>query len=693
MLLFGALLLNITLFLPWLGLPPTRFGFYHQVDPVICGLWAIGGLAGLWVSWFARVRQKMAKRVLQRPAVWGPLLLAVASVVLGVFHTLPLRDWTGSGQMAEGVLTFLSTAFLSFMVVTLFLYKTYRQSLFWSALISSLVLSILTFIGSQNSIFMELRFWEWAPFFFADYLGFVLFGVLGIYLAVRESLPCKRMITVFVIIYLAFVAWISMSSTVKYGLVSSIFFVSFVYFFPTKNKRGLSALGLISICLAITLSMLYYDSIQPLLPEGYSKNTSLISRMYLLKMTILKYGQSVFNIDMLKSIFFGGGWGSYGNDIVSSLFLVKNVSSFKGDVWTPSWEFLERDLMHTHNVLGEHFSALGLAGVLLFLITRWYLVKSLNRSYFYFSFFTLLMLQLMNIMWFQLPNTLPFTIIAVAALCHQSTRSSRIGGIAPSLFVPQWIWKALAVPALVMLVFSVTHGVNAYLMTKKLSLTSQKDLLITMHDYLKFTNILKKYDASIGAQRLVNYARGITTETLRAIEKHDELDSDALLESVIQVANNLASMVSAKGNNLSLIVAMNIYGEVASNPKWSVWFFSDISHFNHWQSLATQLMDNLPSRSDILIPFLSTLSARGKNDVCLAYSKRILRYSEKNPIGLWFAGLSLLQEKESAMRGIYLLQRSVKQGIGRFMPIPELETSRLLEVPVQTEMTVSRALG
>ena len=45
---FTILLFTLTLYVPFLGLPPFRYGWYTQLELLTAGFWCMGGLAALW---------------------------------------------------------------------------------------------------------------------------------------------------------------------------------------------------------------------------------------------------------------------------------------------------------------------------------------------------------------------------------------------------------------------------------------------------------------------------------------------------------------------------------------------------------------------------------------------------------------------------------------------------------------------
>jgi len=88
----------------------------------------------------------------------------------------------------------------------------------------------------------------------------------------------------------------------------------------------------------------------------------------------------------------------------------------------------------------------------------------------------------------------------------------------------------------------------------------------------------------------------------------------------------------------------------------------------------------MPSRADMAIVYFTALLEHDKTHLCLKQTQELLEKSPDSPVGLWFYGVSLLKDRRFPIqKGMGFLQRSLHKGIGRFMPLSELEKKQILE--------------
>lgn len=676
----GLALLISAILSPLLSLPPTQFGYFIQVSAMITCFWMVGALSFLWIYQFWKHYPRQTMRTLASPAVWGPLILALFSFGFSIFQNFPLKNWFGSPQLAEGGFTFLCCASLSFISILMFRHKKLALILLWVAMLCSATLAALTFIGYRDSPFLSMRFWEWAPFFFNDYLGFVLVGTAGIYIGIRQKLVHRKRCDVLALIFFGLLSYVSLSSTLKYGFLIGVAWIIFIYRYSIANKRWLTALAFMGLACGITSFLYFYDDLVVLVPKLYS--TTLQSRNYLLKMLILGLPDASTPWHFLKTTLLGDGWNSYGDSILTQMFNLKKILLFRGENWDPNWEIFERDLIHTHSIIAECFSALGIIGVALLLIQRWCLIYAVPKSRFLLSVGILMLLQLMQLFWFQLPNTLPFSILGIAALCPNayqpfSSVSGKLKRFSPYL--------RKVMPIFFALIFSsaLFYGIHDFYLDR-FKITDKTNLLDSLEAYLEIPPILQKFDDAMGGQRLLNYAKGLHVTVMDFIgAKSEEVDPIPLLNLAEQLANHIYFSLSPEKNHLALITALTLYSSMASDTKTKKWFYQDPNRFRQWGKMNDSLIRHIPSRADMAIPYFSALLEQEKTRLCLKQAQLLLDKQPDSPVGLWFYGAALLQDRHISIdKGIRILRRALQNGITRFMPIPESDKEQILQFEI-----------
>ncbi len=675
--ILGAVILMAFLLTPLLGLPPTRFGFYPQLGMIIPSIWFLGGCAGLWSCFILRGHPYMASRIFKVPVVWGPLGLAFLTLGLSIFHPLPLRDWVGACQVPEGILTLLTIGFMSFTAVVVYSLRRYNKLILGVAVGVFLILSVLTIMGLPDSFIKSLQGWEWAPLFFDDYLIFVMMGMLGIYLGIRSRFHRPLIWDGFFVLLSGVLFGFIQNSTLKGAAIISVGVCFGLFIIPKSWRRICLFLIPAGLILGITGGVVFYDELRSCLSLPFY--STLESRTNLIRAVYVNFVNLPFDMTMLKEIFVGKGWGSFGDSVTSNLFLIEKVALFKTGAFDPSWEFISRDLMHSHNSLAEIFNALGLLGVCAFLGINVALFQSIRRNSFFAGLFYLVMILVLGLLWFQLPNTLPFTIIGSAFLLRHPVfpfkiRDQEILGKK----VQKYGVFGVKILSAFMIGGSLFYGIMDYQMHKNLSLDTERGIFLTMQNYLDSS--FKSYEALIGGARQVGYARSLTHTFVLAMREFPKEDYRPVIAASLAIADDLIKNFPRGGNANAHTVANNIYGEMAVSPEIKKCFFDALENFQNWKRAAQALITFVPYRSDILIPYLSVSMERGQEKEVLDLSDKILRKDPANPVALWFKGSALLGRDRTFTEGICALQQSIHLGIERFMPIPKEEKEKIMSI-------------
>ncbi len=148
----GVTLACLALLVPLCSLPPTRFGYYSQVEACLIAFWTISAATGLWVYFLEKKYPRLVYHTSKLPIVWGPLLLGVATLLISPFHALPLRDFTGYPHIAEGILTFIASGILACNFSILTRIATYRKIIFATALLVGLTIAPLPSLDLWNPL-------------------------------------------------------------------------------------------------------------------------------------------------------------------------------------------------------------------------------------------------------------------------------------------------------------------------------------------------------------------------------------------------------------------------------------------------------------------------------------------------------------------------------------------------------------
>jgi hypothetical protein len=649
---------------PLCNLPPARIGYYQQVETSILTFWASSAFSCIWIYFLNKRNPGLIYQISKLPIVWGPILLGIITILLAIFHPLPIRDFVGSAQIGEGALTFIASGIMAchFSIITRI--SAYRKLIFCCALFVGLLISVLTIIGSMDSPFINWRYWKWAAFYFPDFLAFIDIALITVYFYMRKEL--RGMTYLYDIIALSVftgIAYYANNKSLSYGLIIAGLSTLGIWLLPATWRRNMLQLSFFGLTLSLTLLIVFYDDFSRLLPDSLKSLgdlSTLTSRTWLSKVSLVDLWLAPLSEQWIQQLVIGNGWGTFSNISAANMFLIDQVSIFAGKEYQPSWELVNRDLMHTHNILTNFFHSLGLLGVSLYIFTQYKIINSFSRPHFFLGATFLIAYQVQLLLWFQFLMTIPFTLLVLSLLCRE--RSTIIG---PCIMKPKFLLSF----ASVLLLFSCLQGYIMIGYYKGLMPWVDRPSTQLVEALTSAPHV--QIEAAFGAQRQVKLARAYSL----AMQLEYEKSPQKLVEHSLKLVQHLNSLPK-DGNYLASTVAINILSELASKPETVKLLDKDT--FKTWEQLARDHVMFMPYRSDILLPFFNFYQTLGKEALVMDLTKSILEKNPHDPIALWFTGSSQLKSSAHFDAGMCMLQQSIRDGIERFMPIPPPLKSQIM---------------
>lgn len=670
--LFGGIMI-----MPFFGMPPLQFGYYLQVEGMIPSFWLMGGLAGVWAFWLTLQRPKLARYLWELPVIWGWIPLILFSAVQSIFLPIPLQSWTGFGQLGEGIFSFLAHMFLTFVLSVLIRLPRLRPFILWLTFLSGTLVAGLTIIGCAESPIISMRFWPWAPLFFPDFIAYIAAAFMGMYVLFFQRYRQNVLFHALFLSSMILIGYYSRNQSGYYAVaiavaVLLILEAPILNKLPVLNKLSYQkkvAIIFLSILLSLTIFIMFYDVFSAYLPTALANQASIIGRTYLTKMTFIELTHKVLNWKDYVAILFGKGWGEYGNSLLGNVFLFKDIALFNGENWQPTWEFTHRDMLHSHNTLTEHFLSVGLIGVGLYLWVKYKTILSLKRHNRYAGVLFLIIVGVMNVFWFPIIHTFPYLMVANALLFTRP--------VPMAFFTLPRLQLLTKLSAPTLLIFSLIHTTFIALQGKYAYIDMHGDLIQQIDAFSQ--SLANRYEALEGGRRWVAYVRSFTKNIHMLLEDTPEADVPAFAERARQMAHDLYTGIPHAGNYYSLLLPMNIYGELASRYRTQKWVEENPQFLNEWDALAQAFILYLPFRSDILIPYLNYLMFHQQEEKAYHFVQQLLEHSPRDPVGLWFKGTLTLMKDQDRNAGICLLKKAIDEKITRYMPLPPTEVKRIQE--------------
>ncbi len=674
---FGYLLL-----MPLLGEPPLRFGYYLQVEGMIASFWLVGGLAGLWTLWLCHQKPRLAQKIWAMPVVWGWLPIIALSAFVSLFAPIPLQGWTGFGQLGEGILTFISQMFLMFVLCVLVKIPRLQPFLLWGTFGSGVLICVLTIIGCSESPFPSMRYWPWAPIFFPDFIAYIAAAFAGLYLFFFKKYRTNYFFHIVFVSAITLISYYSSNKSIGYAMVIAVGIMAVleIKIFENWRYQHKFALIFVSTILSLTFFIICYDVFSPYLPKPLANLATITGRTYLTKMTFINLLHQPFDWKSFITILFGKGWGEYGNSLLGNVFLLKDVQLFNGENWQPTWEFTDRDLLHSHNTLTEHFLSMGLIGLSIYLWVKYKIALSMKWQNRYAGIALMTVTGVISVFWFPIIHTFPYIMIAHAFVFSKSRPL-------PILSLKRFkIFTAIIAP--LMIIFTIIHTTFIMIQGKHAYLDLEGDWVEKIELFSE--SPANRYDALIGGRRWIAFVRSYTQNIYTFLEKEKKAEIEIFAEKARKMARDLYINIPHAGNFYSILLPLNIYGELASKPRTKDWFEADPMILNEWNEMAQSFIKHLPFRSDILVPYLNYLMFHHHAEQANEIIAQIFEKSPRDPVGLWFQGTLTLMNGGDRNQGICLLKEAIQEKITRYLPIPAEEVNRIKETFV---MCPSVSLG
>lgn len=658
----------LALSVPLLGLPAFRYGWYTQLELLISGFWLVGSLAALWNIALFKTKRKLAHSLWSMPVVWSWIPIILLSILVSFFQKAPLQSWSGSPQLGDGIATYLSLLFLSPLFVLMGRYYKVRQWLLWVPIGVAVPLSILTVLGSVITPVPSLQFWKWSPMFFPDYITFFALSLGVIYWHVRPSFSRKIFLDTLLVLILGLIIFYAKNFSIYMGLSLSLFTygaLQLPLFKNTPSSKKLAyyaGLGLLTLTLLICLTNFARDS----LPDNFS---SLISRAHIGQFTFIQYLQGDITFTKMASFLFGHGWGDYNNAAVSSLTLTQDFQLFEGDKTHISMEFVHRDQVNSHNIFLEYFLALGFVGFLLFCYLQYKIISTLRRSHLFIGTVFIITLGTLLVFWFQLPHTLIAVTLVYCLLFSK----------APSTKIPEKAMATLplvaSLSALVLFAFALTQGLSAYKYTTCIASKPGTDLFQKIEDVT--TTKWLAYDRLTGAHRTRQIVQGLSSDIFAYLEKFPHPKTQEAGDHFLKLTTHLQRDIPLGSSLTSLTLSFNMLSKFANHPKTKPLFELDLRYEKMWHETAQLLAHYLPYRSDLFTPYFSHLLVTRQGGILKKFTTVFLSHRRTDPISHWFLGAFYLQNPSGLEKGICLMERALKNGIAKYIPLPPQQIQQI----------------
>jgi len=359
---------------------------------------------------------------------------------------------------------------------------------------------------------------------------------------------------------------------------------------------------------------------------------------------------------------FGHGWGHTQMAFFQYLHWGNMV------LYTNEWDFLWRDIFHSHNFVIETLYSVGAAGLvcLVAFIASIYLGAPEPRRITALAF--VIGYVLYSSVWFELSFHLPYIALALASFTSPripsvDKRAGNRSRAVPTIAGQRWWVIGLSICIIGLL--SLLTVSYAQFSTRVYPLKADKGSIENERFLAKFFP---------NDPRQSEFVRSMLyRDALRYVERHKELHNPQGLAVLKDVLQDVSQRIGVSRSPELVLIGLDMFNDISFLPEWA-WAASVIDGKQvQWKNLAERSLDLSPYRSDVLIPYLAHLLIGKQFEALEMNVKRILSKKSDDPVAMYFLGAMHSQAEDIGVKraGLSLIANALDCGIDRFMEIPE----------------------
>lgn len=636
---------------PFGALQPFEWGAWRLTSVSIWMMHLGGALAcGCLMLALLRSGNIPVIQTLQGPGrglFYGGLALAAGGLPGAVAAEFPLLAITGTYQSGLGVLWFVHFATAALLFSILIRSDAWRRGLDWT------LLAALT--GMAAGRIADMLMPETVLFLpGGDSYAYLAAAGIAVSLTGGGLASPKNQailgVSVVLMVVSGNLAAIVLSAGLAFLLACCRFLTSAAAILRLF-RHPLAAVGLLAI------TILGPPALMLVLPLDQLP-ASLQSRVH-----IHELSWAVLEQASLVELVLGHGWGHVQAAYYSN-FLAAEFPIYRQD-----WDFIWRDIFHSHNAALETLLSAGILGLAVHIVVFAMAIRHAAQAQRAPLWFLLLFYLALGGLWFELSFALPFLALA-AARCALADQPDSDAAEWSGQAVSRWRQAGLATALTVLgILFSVTFtrlaafdvAVASYKFNRVVEAPGQPLRFETFPQDPRGTNFVES-----------TLLREFWRKRERLRESRGWADDAPLAMALL---NRMESVLPSVDAAPMLLVGLSVLNDLAflQGPEMQQ---IAVEKVNLWQALVERHWGLELQRSDISVGYFEFLKHAGAFDRLAAETKRRLQQNPDDPVAIYYAALASLhkvpaERNRDAMRSIL---RAIDLGLDVILPIdPQFE--------------------
>ncbi|MEG3639218.1 hypothetical protein [Magnetococcus sp. PR-3] len=341
-------------------------------------------------------------------------------------------------------------------------------------------------------------------------------------------------------------------------------------------------------------------------------------------------------------------WGSGAGHVQELLYA--HLLDAQRSLLDPQWDFLWRDMFHTHNLVLEQLLTVGGFGLLTMLAVQGYWLAKLPQQRVWVGGLLILGTVCYLGFWWQLPIFHPLWVMALVAVVYPD----KLGGKTLPMLKPFMVGMAgvVLVGALLTVVTLIPFGLKV---GKQLpGQTGMLDLTQLPSD-------------PRGHNKVRNMVMQGWLLHLQQGEPRTRVWCTQLATRILEGVQSQAHVVASDYH-----VGLSFYNQLTNQGLTACSQGLDIQvNAQQWHRWAVDYHTLAPGRTDLLAPYLAWRLEQGSLPQAEVLIHKILEENGHEPVGLFYRGMVRLtqaQGEEARHQAIADLHLSLDHGLGRILP-------------------------
>jgi len=320
------------------------------------------------------------------------------------------------------------------------------------------------------------------------------------------------------------------------------------------------------------------------------------------------------------------------------------------------WDFLWRDIFHSHNIVLELLYETGAVGLVAFTALLAALIAYTNKAQRLAASIFALGYVTINSVWFEFAHTIPLLALAVAALTAEE-----IGTRPRTARRKTWPIGAVIAAAGCFSAAVLLNDFDQRIKPFKLLIG-----IVPRADYPT-----DRFPEDPRGNDFIRAA--LYRDTMRLIT-HGRQNGAVTPETVTTaILDDIQGRLDTTPSPELLLTGLAIFGDAYFHPRY-VWLRPVVADRGAlWDRLADRHLVLAPKRTDLMVVYLSWQVTHARMTRAADVVRRILRANPDEPVGLYFKGVIDTNDPSPDMkrRGLREIAQAVENGVERFVEIPE----------------------